>query len=217
LGSEIDYLGFMKQKDLELFAHWAREAGRSGLVKCSSGNLSQRLDDGTMLISASGSWLSTLETNEIAQISISDDLVLNTVKPSAEYRFHREIMRNRPEVKTVLHFQSLSATTIACMDLIPDYNIIIEVPIYIGKVGFVPFLPPGSVELAEAIGEQILNSNLLQLSNHGQVVCGNDYRDVFQKAIFFELACSVLLQSNFKTRPITGDQIDRLREYNRNK
>lgn len=207
----------MKQEDLDLFAHWAHEAGRSELVKCSSGNLSQRLGDGTMLISASGSWLSAIETNEIAHISISDDLVLNTVKPSAEYLFHREIMRKRPEVNTVLHFQSLSATTIACMDLIPDYNIIIEVPIYIGKVGFVPFLPPGSVELAEAIGEQILSANLLQLSNHGQVVCGSNYKDVFQKAVFFELTCSILLQSNFKTRPIPGDQIDQLREYLRNK
>lgn len=207
----------MKQEDLDLFAGWAHEVGRSGLVKCSSGNLSQRLGDGTMLISASGSWLPTIKTDEIAHISISEDTVLNTVKPSAEYRFHREIMRRRSDVNTVLHFQSLSATTIACMDLIPDYNIIIEVPIYIGKVGYVPFLPPGSVKLAEAIGEHISSASLLQLSNHGQVVCGSNYKDVFQKAVFFELTCSILLQSNFKTRPIPGDQIDQLREYLNNK
>lgn len=207
----------MKQEDLDLFTQWAHEAGKSGLVKCSSGNLSQRLDDGTMLISASGSWLSSIKTDEIAHISISEDLVLNTLKPSAEYRFHREIMCKRPEMNTVLHFQSLSATTIACMDFIPDYNVIIEVPIYIGDVGYVPYLPPGSVELAEAIAERILRSDLVQLANHGQVVCGASYREVIQKALFFELACSILLKSNFKARAIPADQIDRLREYIKNK
>ncbi len=143
--------------------------------------------------------------------------MLNTLKPSAEFRFHRKIMQKRPDVNTVLHFQSPSATTIACMDLIPDYNVIIEVPIYIGEVGFVSFLPPGSVELAEAISAQILNSDLVQLANHGQVVCGSSYRDVIQKALFFELACSILLKSNFKARTIPHDNLIKLKNYQRNK
>jgi ribulose-5-phosphate 4-epimerase/fuculose-1-phosphate aldolase len=170
-----------------------------------------------MLISASGSWLPSISTNEIAQISIFNNKIIGTLKPSAEFRFHRGILQKRPDVNTVLHFQSPSATTIACMEIMPDFNVIIEVPVYIGEVGYVPFLPPGSAELADAIVEKVLFTDLVQLANHGQVVCGSNYRDVFQKAIFFELACSVLLQSNFKTRPIPGDQIDRLREYNRNK
>jgi ribulose-5-phosphate 4-epimerase/fuculose-1-phosphate aldolase len=207
----------MKQEDLDLFAHWAHEAGSSGLVKCSSGNLSQRLDDGTMLISASGSWLPSISTNEIAHISIFKDEILSTLKPSAEFRFHRGILQKRPEVNTVLHFQSPSATSIACMEITPDYNVIIEVPIYIGEVGYLPFLPPGSSELANAIVEKARHTDLVQLANHGQVVCGRNYREVFQKAIFFELACSVLLKSNFKARPIPDDQQHKLREYIRNK
>jgi ribulose-5-phosphate 4-epimerase/fuculose-1-phosphate aldolase len=203
----------MKQEDLDLFTFWAHEAGKSGLIKCSSGNLSQRLSDQTMLISGTGSWLPFIRPDEISRISIYEDDIVSAVKPSAEYRIHQAIMRKRPDVNTVFHFQSPSATTIACMDIKPDYNVIIEVPIYIGEVGFVPFLPPGSRELALAIAEQVTTFSLVQLANHGQVVWGNNYQDVIRKAVFFEFACSILLQCNFKNRPIPEDQLKRLADY----
>ncbi|MBK6963586.1 MAG: class II aldolase/adducin family protein [Bacteroidales bacterium] len=206
----------MKQKDLDLFTFWAHEAGKAGLIKCSSGNLSQRLSDQTMLISGTGSWLPFISTDEISRISIYEDDIDSVVKPSAEYRIHRAIMRKRPDVNTVLHFQSPSATTIACMDITPDYNVIIEVPIYIGDIGFIPFLPPGSDELARAIDEQVTTFSLVQLANHGQVVCGSNYQDVIRKAVFFEFACSILLQCNFKNRPIPDDQLKSLAEYSAN-
>ncbi|MHC1774234.1 MAG: class II aldolase/adducin family protein [Lentimicrobium sp.] len=206
----------MNQEDLDLFAYWAHEAGKSGLVKCSSGNLSQRLSDQTMLISGTGSWLPSIEAGEISRVSIYDDHIAGNVKPSAEYRIHREIMKKRADVNTVFHFQSPSATTIACMDETPGYNVIIEVPIYIGKIGRVPFLQPGSIELAEAVAEQLTTADLVQLTNHGQVVCGSDYREVFRKAVFFELACTIILQSNFKAREIPNDQISKLSDYFRN-
>jgi ribulose-5-phosphate 4-epimerase/fuculose-1-phosphate aldolase len=206
----------MKQEDLDLFAFWAHEAGKSGLVKCSSGNLSQRLSDGSMLISGTGSWLPTINTDEIARISIHGDHIDSSVKPSAEYRIHRGILRERSDVNTVFHFQSPSATTIACMNIKPDYNVIIEVPIYIGEVGYVPYLHPGSEGLAMAIVEQMKTVNIVQLTNHGQVVCGSDYRDVFRKAVFFEFACSILLKSNFKIKTIPEDQIRKLVDYTSN-
>lgn len=207
----------MNQHELDLFVYWAHEAVKSGLLKCSSGNLSNRLDDGTMLISATGSWLGNINRDSIAKLSIESKATIGTVKPSAEYRFHREILHQRKDINTVLHFQAPSATTIACMEIKPDYNVIIEVPIYIGKVAYVPFLPPGSVELADAVAKQALTADCIQLTNHGQVVCGKDYKDVIQKAVFFELACSILLASNFKAKAIPEENIARLREYTRKK
>jgi ribulose-5-phosphate 4-epimerase/fuculose-1-phosphate aldolase len=119
------------------------------------------------------------------------------------------------DVNSVLHFQSPSATTIACMDIKPDYSVIIEIPLYIGEIGHVPFLLPGSEELATAVGVQSVKTDLIQLANHGQVVCGTSYHEVLQKAVFFELACSILLKSNFKAKTIPFDKASILRNYNR--
>ena len=207
----------MNQHELDLFVYWAHEAVKSGLLKCSSGNLSNRLDDGTMLISGTGSWLGNIDRESIARLTIDSEETIGIVKPSAEYRLHREILRQRKDINTILHFQAPSATTIACMEIKPDYNVIIEVPIYVGQIAHVPFLQPGSVELADAVAKQALTADCIQLANHGQVVCGKDYKDAVQKAVFFELACSILLGSNFKAKAIPEENIALLREYTRKK
>jgi ribulose-5-phosphate 4-epimerase/fuculose-1-phosphate aldolase len=212
---ELIYPYSMKKEELELFVFCAHEAGRLNLLKCSSGNLSQRIESESMLISGTKSWLAEISINEISQISINGDEILNSIKPSAEFRLHREILRRRKDVNTVLHFQSPSATTIACMDIKPDYNVIIEIPVYIGEIGYIPFLLPGSGELARAVGEHSIKTDLIQLANHGQVVYGKNYKDVLQKAVFFELACSVLLKSNFKAKTIPIEMIPILRNYNK--
>ncbi|NTW26380.1 MAG: class II aldolase/adducin family protein, partial [Lentimicrobium sp.] len=120
----------------------------------------------------------------------------------------------RPDINTILHFQAPSATTIACMDFKPDYNVIIEVPIYLGKIGSIPFIAPGTKELADSVAAEINQSDLIQMANHGQVVCGKNYRDTIQKAVFFELACSILIRSNFTAKSLPFEDIERLRDYN---
>lgn len=195
------------------FVSWAREAGKFGLIKCSSGNLSHRLADGTMLISASGAWLAELITDQVAMLNISDGSLLNNQKPSAEHRFHLSVMKNRPDVDTILHFQSPAATTIACMGISPDYNVIIEVPIYIGAIGHLPYSPPGSQQLADAVAGSLIKNDLVQLANHGQVVCGRSFRETIQKAVFFELACNIILQSNFNSIPLGKVNTDLLKSY----
>ncbi|MFH1119190.1 MAG: class II aldolase/adducin family protein [Bacteroidota bacterium] len=203
----------MNREKLDSFIHWARESGKLGLVCCSSGNLSHRIDDDTMLISSTGSWLPELTADQVSLMAISLDEIHNAVKPSGEFRLHREIYRTRGDIDTILHFQSPSATTLACMDIRPDYNVIIEVPVYIGNVAYLPFLQPGSEELAKEAGVMMAEASLLQMANHGQVVCGKGFRDTIQKAVFFELACSIILKSNFKAIPVGGDQLALLRNY----
>ncbi len=35
-------------------------------------------------------------------------------RPSSEWRFHRDILKNRPDINVVLHLPSMYATTLAC-------------------------------------------------------------------------------------------------------
>jgi len=213
LVSEIDYLRGMNPESLETFVRWARECGKLGLVGCSSGNLSHRPDRDSMLISGTGSWLADLNTDQVAHIDIDGEQIFNSIKPSAEFRLHSEIYRKRKDIDTILHFQSPSATTIACMDIKPDYNVIIEIPVYLGKIGHIPYIGPGSQELAEAAGAVMADADLIQLANHGQVVCGKGYRETVQKAVFFELACTILIKSNFKAIPLSPENIKQLSQY----
>ena len=203
------------EEEITSFIHWAHEAERLGLVLCSSGNLSHRIDGESILISATGSWLGQLDKNQIAHLRIGNGEILNGRRASGESAMHRAVMTCRPDIDTILHFQGSAATTLACMDIVPDYNVIIEVPVYIGKISYVPFVMPGSQMLAEAVAAEMKESSIVQMRNHGQVVCGNGYAGTIQKAVFFEFACRIILQSNLRAKPLPEAGIEQLKHYNK--
>ena len=201
-------------KNIDEFVKAAQMVGRYQLLNCSSGNMSQRLSDGQVMLSKSGSWLGELTDEEISICDIETGDILNDVKPTVENVFHRGILQQREDVNTILHFQSPYATIIACScKSYFNFNVIAEVPLYIGNIETVPYLVPGSVELAEAVIDAASESNLVIMKNHGLVAIGKDYRDVIQKAKFFELACEIMINSNGQVNYLTDEDIADLDKY----
>lgn len=188
------------ESQIQEFIKWAHRAGAEGLSLCSSGNISWRISDDEVLVSATGSWLSDLRPEDVSVCRLSDEAVLNGVKPSREAHFHLGIFKERPEVKVILHFQSTYATAIACMKERPaSINLTAEIPIYVGEdIPVVPYLMPGSKELAAAVIDAMKDHDSCFLTNHGEVVAGSSLADAFQKAVFFEMGCrfAVLTQGN---------------------
>lgn len=200
------------QEILNQFVYWAKQAGTYNLVQCSSGNLSQRLDDTKILVSGTGSWLSRLSADQVAVVSLETGESLNGIRPTGELPLHLGIMQGRTDVNVVLHFQSVAATSLCCANYTPNYNVIIEVPLYIGKVETLPYLKPGSEELAQAVKELPPEVQLVQLSNHGQIAIGNSMEEVIQIAVFFELACQVIL-NNTNAKVLNEKDISGLQAY----
>ena len=198
---------YTPEEAVNYFIRCARKAAEAGLLSCSSGNLSLRLPvsegthgslqsqdnhdgqdisrnpqstlpeapSGLALLSATGSWLEELREEQVALCRISDGQCLNGVQPTMEAGFHLGVLRRRPEINCVLHFQS---------------------PLYVGReVPVVPFLPPGSDELAAAVTDALSAHDIVLMSNHGQVACGPDFPDTFRRAVFFEMACRIIVLS----------------------
>lgn len=128
--------------------------------------------------------------------------------------FHFGIMRERRDVNVVLHFQSLYATTLACLPHPPtNFNVINEVPSYIGPIDILPYISPGSPELGKMVTQSAKSHNLIVLRNHGQVVVGNTFDDVIQRALFFELACGIIMRSNNEAIRLTDEEIAEMERY----
>jgi ribulose-5-phosphate 4-epimerase/fuculose-1-phosphate aldolase len=179
---------------VDAFVRACHEVAARGLLSCSSGNMSQRIDDKHMLITASRSWLGNLSADDIALCRIDDGSVVSGRKPSVEFGIHAGCLMTRPDVDVVLHFQTPAATTLACRPDAVDYFVIPEIPYYIGHIARVPYIMPGTAELAEAVTEALRYHDLVQLSNHGQVTVGKNFGHAIQNASFFELACEIILQ-----------------------
>lgn len=194
----------------------AHRVGKERLMLCSSGNISWRIEDDTALVSGTGSWLSRIKEENVAMCRISDGMRIDGPKPSMESTFHLGVLRERKDMNVVIHFQSEYATVVSCMKNKPtDFNVTAEIPCYPGReIPVVPYFRPGSPELAAAITQALENHDCALMSKHGQVVCGKDFDDAFQKAVFFEMACKIIVlagKDNYLT--LTDDEIHDLDVY----
>ena len=161
-----------KISQIEEFVRQARRVGEAGLTICSSGNLSWRLPDGEVLLSGTGSWVPELTADRVSVCRLDNGEILNGVKPSMESVFHMGVMRERPDVNVVLHFQSPYATAVACMERRPDnFNFTAEMALHVGEeIPMIPYFRPGSPQLAEHVVEAMRTHNSVMLLKHGQVV-----------------------------------------------
>lgn len=202
------------EQHIEQFLAMAHRVGDAGLTICSSGNLSWRVGD-EALVSGTGSWVPSLQREKVALCRVATGEVLNGVKPSMESGFHLGVLRERPDVDVVLHFQSPYATAVACMTDIPtNFNVTAEIPCHVGsEIPIIPYFRPGSPELAEHVKEALRTHNSCLLRKHGQVVCGKDFDEVFERAMFFEMACRIIVQSGGRYEVLTPAEIEDLETY----
>lgn len=202
------------EKHVEEFVAQAHRVGDAGLTICSSGNISWRVGD-EVLLSGTGSWVPSLTKEKVSVCRLDSGEVLNGVRPSMECGFHLGVMRERPDVNVVLHFQSPYATAVACMKNRPtDFNVTAEVPIHVGReIPAIPYYRPGSPELAHAVIEAMKDHNSILLLKHGQVVCGKDFDQAFERAMFFEMACRIIIQSGDEYTVFTSREIEDLDTY----
>lgn len=202
-------------KQIAEFIAAAHKVGAANLTICSSGNLSVRLPDGEALVSGTGSWLPELTADRVAVVRLEDGEILNGVKPSMESVFHLGVMRSRPDVNCVLHFQSPYATAVACMENRPDnFNFTAEMALHVGEeIPMIPYFRPGSPELADHVVKAMAHHNSVMLLKHGQVVCGPDFDHAFERAMFFEMGCRIAVLNGNNTNPLTRAEINDLESY----
>lgn len=177
----------------ELIA-FGRAAGERGLLSSTCGNVSVRVGDGLLVVSASGSELERLTHEDVALVDMGSGAVLRGPRPSVELGLHLAIYRARQRARAVLHCQSPAATLLACMkDPPPVLDVIPEVPTYVRAHAAVPFYLPGSEELARAVAAAFGDEEVtvVQMRSHGQVALGATWQAVVRRAAFFELACSL--------------------------
>jgi ribulose-5-phosphate 4-epimerase/fuculose-1-phosphate aldolase len=193
------------------FVEACRAAADHGLMRCSSGNMSRRVDQKHMLATRSRSWMSTFSPGDVVLCCIDDGSVIDGQKPTVEINIHAGILRTRPDIDVVMHFQTPHATALACSDLGDiNYFVIPEIPFYIGPIGRVPYIPPGTKELGQAVTEAMRDHDLVQMGHHGQVTVGRDFDQAIQNAEFFELACEVILRGGSAVTPLSEDSAQEL-------
>jgi L-fuculose-phosphate aldolase len=158
--------------DRQLLEAGRRMAG-ARLVTGSVGNVSMRLDEARLRITATRRPWALLTAEDLVTLTVRDGRQLaGHGAPSKESAMHRAICRARPEVGAIVHTHSPYATAWSFLD--EDLDPGLEETAYydIGRVRTAPHAPPGSPRIAQQAVEALEGSRAALLARHGVVAVG---------------------------------------------
>ncbi len=161
-----------------------------------AGNVSARINADRYVITASGTRLGELETDDLVECGVRQATVpSNGHKPSKERPMHEAIYAERPEINAVLHASPFYSTLIACSDVMLPSSWFVESMYYLERVARVPYCHPGSAELGAAVREYAVRANVLLLDNHGVLVYDTSVHEALNALHTLEMTCRMWLQA----------------------
>jgi L-fuculose-phosphate aldolase len=185
-----------------------RRVGAKQLTWGTAGNVSMRLPDGRFAISGSGHRLDELTPDSIVTCDVETDGWEGACRPSVETAMHRAIYAARPDVGAILHSSAFHTTLVACSAIELDTAASTDTLHYLRRIARVPFLVPGSPELASAVAEAAAEHDVLVLGNHGSVVVAESLEAAVNVAEALELLCRMLVArtQGFPLLPIAEEE-----------
>ena len=152
-----------------------------GLNQGTAGNVSARTPEG-FLITPSGLPFDQLVPEHVVEMDLEGQVASDQIEPSSEWRFHRDILVNRPEVGAVLHVHSPYATALACTHReIPAFHYMVAV--VGGKtIPCAPYAAFGTQALSDNVLAALENRHACLLANHGMVAVGPSLEEALRLA-----------------------------------
>jgi phosphoglycerate dehydrogenase-like enzyme/ribulose-5-phosphate 4-epimerase/fuculose-1-phosphate aldolase/putative sterol carrier protein len=171
-----------------------QELFESQVITATGGNICVRVPDtkNEVWITPSRVFKGDLNPELMVRINLDGEpLVPGARSPSSEWCMHTQILASKPEANAVIHAHAPNATILANAGL-PLLPISTEAA-YIGNNTRLPFLMPGTPELAEAVATAMTDEWAVLMINHGIIVAGRNLRRAADMVEIIERSAEVIL------------------------
>jgi L-fuculose-phosphate aldolase len=161
-----------------------RSMNSLGINQGTSGNISLR-EGGGMLITPTSMPYDAMTADDIIEMRL-DGKVVGNGRPSTEWRFHRAILKARPEVNAIVHAHPTYCTTIAIMERgIPAIHYMVAAA---GgdSIRCAPYATFGTEELSDNAVEALKDRKACLLGHHGMIALGADLAGAMWLAVEVE-------------------------------
>jgi ribulose-5-phosphate 4-epimerase/fuculose-1-phosphate aldolase len=170
------------------------ELYRFGLITATGGNVSARTGDDPeqAWITPKGLFKGELSAEVMVRMDGAGRAVMGGGRqPSSESLIHAAILRARPDVRAVVHCHAPKATTLVNAGL-PFLPISTEAA-FLAQIGRIPFVTPGTPELAAALVAALGQGWAVLMQNHGLIVAARSLRRASDIAQIVERTCEIIL------------------------
>ncbi len=182
---------------------------QSGLAVAKSGNISARLNQENILITATGASLGNLKYKDIVKVNLGSLKASGIIKPSSELPMHALIYKNFA-TKTIIHAHPplINGYFAVTSDL---KALTFETKFYLGNVPVIPQDTP-TVTKPEVVINALKANNLVVLKNHGIVSIADKFCDGLNLAEALEEAVRSLAVARIFDKGVLDDLDKALKE-----
>lgn len=160
----------------------------------SAGNMSVRLDETHLLITASGTRFDSLTEDSFTLYDMETGTWTGG-KPSKELPVHLAVYRNVPWAGAVVHASPFHTTLAASTTLEVRNDLFVENMYYLQRMARIPYAHPGSKELTAFVDGAAADANVILMQNHGVILYDAAMGEALAGLEVLENTCRMCLEA----------------------
>ncbi len=165
-----------------------------GLVSGASGNISIRSVK-RIFITPSGVHKGMLTPEDISVIN-PEGVHISGPAPTTELLLHMEIYKRDESARAIVHAHPPWTLAMDMAGRQIDASLLAEAALFLKNIPVVKYYPPGTAELAEAVGKEIDKGPVQILSRHGAVSRGESLVKALEYIEYLEQSAKVQVLGN---------------------
>jgi len=188
--------GFVNEWKLrEEMCEVGRRVYNKGFAAANDGNISYRLSEDRVLCTPTRVSKGFMKPDELCIVDLDGNQVSGRKRRSSEILLHLTIMKERPDVRSVVHCHPPHATAFAVAHEPIPKCVMPEFEVFLGEVAMTPYETPGGQAFADTVIPYVRDTDTIILANHGTVTAGSDLMDAYFKTEIIDAYCRILILS----------------------
>jgi L-fuculose-phosphate aldolase len=187
-----------------------------GYVAATDGNLSARLDNERLLVTATGHSKGFLSVDDLVILNLEGEPVASYrgrgQRPSSEILMHLEVYQQRPDVAAIVHAHPPVATAFSIAGVSLARCVLPEVVVSLGSIPTAEYATPGTTEVTMSIREAVRDHDALILAHHGSLTVGETLWEAYLRLEKVEHTAQITLvaQQLGQVRTLSPQAVDQL-------
>src|SRR3954454_13175403 len=185
--------GIHDRKLKEQICEIGRRVYNKGFAAANDGNISIRVGENEVICSPTMICKGFMTPDDICAVDLDGNQIAGKRKRTSEILLHLTIMKQRPDVKAVVHCHPPHATAFAVAhEPIPKCTMP-EFEVFLGEVAIAPYETPGTQAFADTVIPYVRDTDVILLANHGTITVGSDLTDAYFKTEIIDAYCRILI------------------------
>lgn len=170
-----------------------RRIYNKGFAAGNDGNISFRLGPDAVLCTPTMISKGFMKPSDLCIVDMDGNQIAGTRKRSSEILLHLTILKDRPDINSVVHCHPPHATAFAvAREPIPQC-VLPEVEVFLGDVPITRYETPGGQKFADTVKPFVKQSNVVILANHGTVSFGETVEKAYWWTEILDAYCRILM------------------------